>query len=235
MTPTTRSQARKQSQPQSKLIPLRKPEDARERSGNPDRVENYATMIPAFVTAPVPLKILDELIEESKNGLRGLIDDDEGNTGYHLCILDTMDLNSVEHGSRTPVQPFESPFIGWTDDECRSWMNEHRHPYFATYTFVVLDKDTVKNKTIRIGYLFVDEPQGDQMMVHDFYTSMHSMPALEIGNMTWSCNEEFLGTGKVYNRQKFEEGQKKAYETYLRMERERKENEAKTLAHLNLL
>ena len=124
------------------------------------------------------------------------------------------------------MQPFESPFIGWTDDECRSWISEHRHPYFSTLNFVVLDKDTVKNKTCRVGYTYVDEPKGDQMMTHDFYTSMHFMPALEVGNMIWWWNEEYLGTGEVYNREKFEEGLKESHETYLRMERERKEKEA---------
>jgi hypothetical protein len=61
------------------------------------------------------------------------------------------------------------------------------------------------------------------------------MPALEVGTMTWWWNEEYLGTGKVFNREKFEEGLKESHETYLRMERERKEKEAKTLAKLHLL
>lgn len=57
MAPTTRSQARKQSETGSELIPLRKPEDRRENPGSPDQVENDATMFPAFVTAPIPLKV----------------------------------------------------------------------------------------------------------------------------------------------------------------------------------
>lgn len=79
-----------------------------------------------------------------------MIRDDRGVPGDCLCTLDTENLDSVIHGSRKPMQPFESPFIGMTDDEVRSWMNEHQHPHFAECTFAVLDGDTAKNKTCRI-------------------------------------------------------------------------------------
>ena len=62
MTPTTRSQARKQSQTQSELIPRRKPEDIRENPGSPDRVEEFASMFPVFITAPVPLEVSIEIL-----------------------------------------------------------------------------------------------------------------------------------------------------------------------------
>lgn len=162
---------------------------------------------------------LNELIEESKNGLYGLIGEDEGIPGHCLCILDTMDLNSVVHGSRTPMPPFESPFIGWTDEDCRSWINEHRHPYFAEYTFVVLDNDTAKNKTCRVGYTYVNEPKGDQMLIIDFYTCM---PALEVGTVTWE-SIDLIGTDEVDNREKFEEGRRESHETYERMRLEREQ------------
>ncbi|KFY92056.1 hypothetical protein V500_04340 [Pseudogymnoascus sp. VKM F-4518 (FW-2643)] len=238
MTPTTRSKARKQSQTQSELIPRRKPEDIRENPGSPDRVEEYARMFPVFITAPVPLEILDELIEESQKGLNDLVGgpptgNKEGPPMDSLCFLDTMDLNSVEHGSRKPMQPFESPFIGWTDDECRSWMNEHRHPYFAEYTFVVLDKDTVKNKTCRVGYTYVNEPMGDKMKITDFYTCLHSMPALEVGTACWDW-DELVGTDEVYNREKVEEGLRESHELYLKMESERKQEQARKLPRLHL-
>ncbi|OBT62549.1 hypothetical protein VE03_07405 [Pseudogymnoascus sp. 23342-1-I1] len=238
MALTTRNQARRQSETQSELIPLRKPEDIRENPGNPNRVEEYATMYPVFITAPVLLEILDELIEESQKGLNDMIGgtptgSKEGPPMECLCFLETMDLNSVVRGSRKPMQPFESPFIGWTDDECRSWMNEHRHPSFATYTFVVLDKDTVKNKTCRIGYTYVDKPKGDQMLITDFYTCMHSMPALEISEMDWEENK-LVGTGEVDSREMFEEDRRKARETYEEMELERKQEEARNLPRIHL-
>lgn len=144
-------------------------------------------------SAPVPIilinipglnyclaQIPDELLEQSQKGLNGLIGrdpsgDKKNPTMYYLYFLDTMDLNSVVHGSRKSMQPFESPFIGWTDDECRSWMNEHQHPYFSRLNFLVLDKDTVK-KTCRVGYMKANESKGDQMLIADFYTCMHVLP-----------------------------------------------------------
>ena len=114
-----------------------------------------------------------------------------------------------------------------------SWMNEHRHPYFAEYTFVVLDKDTVKNKTCRVGYTYVNEPMGDKMLITDFYTCMHSMPALEIGNLTWEAND-LVGTGEVDNREKFEEFLRESHEKYMRMESERKQEENRNLPRLHL-
>jgi hypothetical protein len=71
------------------------------------------------------------------------------------------------------MQPFESPFIGMTDDQVRSWMKEHEHPHFAYGTFAVLDEDTIKNKTCRIGCTHADRKEADKMQITDFYASMH--------------------------------------------------------------
>jgi hypothetical protein len=103
-------------------------------------------------------------------------------------------------------------------------MNEHRHPYFAEYNFIVLDKDTAKNKTCRVGYTYVNEPMGDKMLITDFYTCMHNMPAIEVGTLLWD-EVELLGTGEADNREKFEEYLKEAHETYVRMESERSEGD----------
>lgn len=39
-----------------------------------------------------------------------------------------------------------------------------RHPNFASGTFAVLDKDTVKNKTCRIGYTNIDAEDGNKCL-----------------------------------------------------------------------
>lgn len=174
--------------------------------------------------AKLTSQILDELLVESKKGTCAMLGNDEGIPGECICILDTTDLNSVVHGSRTPMQPFESPFIGWTDDECRSWINEHRHLYFAEYNFIVLDKDTAKNKTCCVGYTYVNEPMGDKMLITDFYTCMHSMPAIEVGTLLWD-ETELLGTGEVDNRAKFESPWRKAMRQCVRMESERSQGD----------
>ncbi|KFY64990.1 hypothetical protein V497_01540 [Pseudogymnoascus sp. VKM F-4516 (FW-969)] len=199
---TTRNQARKQSQSQSNIIPKEKNKKTRENLVSLDTVERCATMYPAFVTAPLPTKVLDELIEEAKNGLCGMMMDDRGVPGECLCILDTEDLDSVTHGSRKPMQPFESPFLGMTDDEVRSWMSEHRHPNFAESTFAVLDGDTAKNKTCRIGVTDIVQYDVDRMITTDFYGSMYVMVPVEAATVSWFNHEEFyLGSGKVLNRE----------------------------------
>lgn len=98
---------------------------------------------------------------------------------------------------------------------------------------MVLDNDTVKNKTCRVGYTYINEPMGDKMKITDFYTCLHSMPALEVGNACWDW-DEFVGTDEVYNREKFEEGLRESHELYLKMESERKQEEARNLPRLHL-
>ncbi|KAL5345378.1 hypothetical protein ACLOAV_009749 [Pseudogymnoascus australis] len=163
-------------------------------------------MYPAFVTAPIPVKILDELIDEAKNSVYGMMgDNDRGVPSDCLCILDTENLDSVIHGSRKPVQPFESPFIGMTDDEVRSWMNENKHPNFAECTFVVLDGDTAKNKTCRIGATDFIPVDSDRMITTDFYGIMFVMVPVEMATCSWYDHEEFYqGSDKVLNREYIE-------------------------------
>lgn len=130
---------------------------------------------------------------------------DTGVPGDCLCILDTENLDSVTRGSRKPMQPFESPFIGMTDDEVRSWVNKHRHPNFAKVTFIVLDGDTAKNKTCRMGATDIVTEDSDRMITTDFYSTMSTMMPLEVCTLSWCENEEFyLGTGKVLTREYFE-------------------------------
>lgn len=131
--------------------------------------------------------------------------DNIGVPGDCLCILDTENLGLVIHGSRKSVQPFESPFISMTDDQVRSWMNEHRQSHFAECTFAVLDGDTAKNKTCRIGVTDFVPVDSDRMITTDFYGSMYVMVPVEAATCSWNDHEEFyLGTGKVLNREYIE-------------------------------
>jgi hypothetical protein len=65
------------------------------------------------------------------------------------------------------MQPFESPFLGMTDNEVRTWFNEHQHHNFTCEAFSVLDKDTKKNKTCRIRYADTDVEEGNKMVTTD--------------------------------------------------------------------
>lgn len=54
----------------------------------------------------------------------------EDGSGSAPCIQ-TTDLDSITHGSRKPMHEFDSPFLGWTEDQVRDWVIKHRHPNFA--------------------------------------------------------------------------------------------------------
>lgn len=128
---------------------------------------------------------------------------EDGDVGASPCILETTDLDSVQHGSRKPAQAFESPFLGKTDDEIRAWVKEHTHPSFATLTFTILDEGTIKNKTCRVGYTLGD----DRMLVTDFYATMYVRVPIEMVTVSWD-EEELVGTGRVFNRQYIQNGLK---------------------------
>ena len=67
----------------------------------------------------------------------------DGDVGVSPCILKTTDLDSITHGSRKPMRPFESPFLSKSDDEIRTWMKENKHPNFGELTFTILDEDFI--------------------------------------------------------------------------------------------
>ena len=99
------------------------------------------------------------------------------------------------------MQPFESQFIGKSDEEIRAGMKKHKHPDFAEATFTILDKDTVKNKTCRVGYTFGD----DRMLLSDFYGNVNIRVPIEMGTLSWE-EEELVGTEKVFNRKYIQNG-----------------------------
>jgi hypothetical protein len=107
------------------------------------------------------------------------------------------------------MQPFESPFLGMMDDEVRTWFNEHRHPNFASGTFTVLDKDTAKKKTCRIGYTDINAEEGNKMLITDFYANIYIRIPLEIVTISWFEEvrgyELKPGPGKAYTRKHIEE------------------------------
>lgn len=124
---------------------------------------------------------------------------EDGNVGASPCILKTTDFNSIANGSRTPMHTFESPFLRMTDNEIRAWMKEHKHPNFAQATFTILDKDSIKNKTCRVGYTLDD----DRILLTDFYADLCLRVPVEMGTISWD-ELEFVGTGKVFNQKYIE-------------------------------
>jgi hypothetical protein len=125
----------------------------------------------------------------------------DGDVGASSCILETTDLDSITHGSRKPMRAFKSPFLGKSDDEIRTWIKEHKHPNFAQLTFTILDEDTIKNKTCRVGYILGD----NRMLLADFYGNMYIRVPIEMVTLSWD-EEEYVGTGKVFDQRYIENG-----------------------------
>jgi hypothetical protein len=109
------------------------------------------------------------------------------------------------------MQPFESPFIGMTDDQVRSWMDQHPHPSFAADTFTILDGDTIKNKTCRIGYNGYDDRDRDKMLITDFWASLMVRITIEMAEISW-WELDTLKTGEVYGRKFLEKTKPKTSE-----------------------
>jgi hypothetical protein len=117
-------------------------------------------------------QILDDFIDQAYEGWYELVEGEES-PAESPCILQTMDLDLISHGSRKPMTDFESPFLNWTDNEIRDWMVTHQHPNFAQSTFTILDQNTVDHQISRIGYIDEEDPD-DRMLLADFFPTCTS-------------------------------------------------------------
>jgi hypothetical protein len=136
-------------------------------------------------------QILDEFIDQAYEGWFYMVGDPE-DSGASPCILQTTDLDSIAHGSRKPMQDFESPFLDWTDHQIRDWMLKNRRPNFAQFTFTILDQHATDRKVCRIGYVNEDDPD-DRMLWADFFAELQVRVPIEMCTMSWQ-EEEFVGT-----------------------------------------
>jgi len=127
----------------------------------------------------------------------------DGDVGGAPSILQTTDLHSISHGSRKPMQAFESPFLCKTEDEIRTFMQENRTEHFASLTFTIFDEETIKHKTCRTGD--ASEKCDERILLADFYTNMLIRVPIQMGVRSFKEDVELLGTGKVYNREFVEE------------------------------
>lgn len=99
------------------------------------------------------------------------------------------------------MKAFESPFLGQSDDDIRAWLKDHEHPNFGQSTFTILDKDTVKNKTCRVGYTLGD----NRILRADFYGNMYIRIPIEVGTLSWD-EEGLVGTEDIFDRKYIENG-----------------------------
>jgi len=148
-----------------------------------------------------PCQILDEFIDESYQGCLKLGAGDS--VGGAPCILQSKDLDEVAHGSRKPMQAFESPFLGMSKEEVRDFFVENVVPHsaFTSLTFAIMDEDTVSKKTCVVAVN--DQASNLKSLRADFYASMFNMVPLEM--VTISIEEtEFVDTDKVFDREEVE-------------------------------
>jgi hypothetical protein len=135
------------------------------------------------------------LIEEAKEGPPRFLGG-QGCPDCPPCIITTTDLDSIKHGSRMPMQAFESPFLGMKDDEVRAWMKERWREDAFSMTFAILDEDTVKNKTCRIGYIDPfdsGEEHADKMVPSDFFVRIYTRIAIDEVTMGWDDMTNRIG------------------------------------------
>ncbi|KAF9046173.1 hypothetical protein BJ165DRAFT_1610681 [Panaeolus papilionaceus] len=106
-----------------------------------------------FCVANIPPSTIDRFVEETVQHLYvelhplyevGEIEPDE-----HFMLMTSKDASTLRHGLKTPVQLFESPFIGETIDEVAAWFSQNitghadRLGYMAE-VFIVLDTEAVE-------------------------------------------------------------------------------------------
>ncbi|MCJ1249340.1 hypothetical protein MMC30_006563 [Trapelia coarctata] len=164
-----------------------------------DLVKDHCLMFPIFCTANIPPNILDEFLDQSYQGCLKLGAGDS--VGGAPCILTSKDLASVTHGSRTPTQPFSSPFLDMSVEEVRKFFAENVVPHsaFTSSVFAVMDAATVAKKTCVVA---VDD--GELKVIRtDFYAAMWNMVPLEMATMSIE-ETEFVGSERVFDREEVE-------------------------------
>lgn len=139
--------------------------------------------------------MLDWFIDEAYRGI--LLSEEDSDPPGAPCIIQTTDLSSITHGSRKPMSDFESPFLNYTDNEIRNWMEHHPCPGFAEATFTILDQLTIDEGTCRVGYCSgLSDPQRDTRMFTTIpYNDVSLRVTIELGEISW-CEivEETEGT-----------------------------------------
>ncbi|KAL9120725.1 MAG: hypothetical protein Q9187_002723 [Circinaria calcarea] len=113
---------------------------------------------------------------ESRKGLAAI-----GGAG----ALFIMQSNYIvaRHGSRPPIQPFESPCLGRTVEDIYGSFKRGVVPqdYFTEHTFAIVDDETASTKTILVAS---DADGSLQTVRSDFWSSLHAMVPFEMKTIT---------------------------------------------------
>ena len=122
---------------------------------------------------------------ESRKGLAAI-----GGAGA-LFIMQSNHI-VARHGSRPPIQPFESPCLGNSVEDIYGSFKRGVVPqeYFTEHTFAVVDDQTASDKTI----LVASDAEGSLQTVRtDFWSSLHAMVPFEMKTITVQQSSEGNG------------------------------------------
>ncbi|KAI9871587.1 MAG: hypothetical protein M1830_002714, partial [Pleopsidium flavum] len=97
-------------------------------------------LYPIFCTADIPVKVLDELLNQANEW--------EYVDGEMLCFVTTKDISKLKKVSQPPMASFESPFLGMDVESINDFVKTHCHGTgLCSKLFAVLDNKTPEEKT----------------------------------------------------------------------------------------
>ncbi|MCJ1378687.1 hypothetical protein MMC17_001786 [Xylographa soralifera] len=151
-------------------------------------ISSGCMLYPVFCTSDIKPDILDDLIINSRKGLKAI----QGEDSAAFYFLDSNPGVPIVSGSHLPMKAFHSSWIGKSLDEVYShYKTEHsgQNNGFCDHTFAILDEESVAKKTM----LLATDKEGSLVTLRsDFYSSLHELVPVE------------MGTAAVQNWKKYE-------------------------------
>lgn len=127
-------------------------------------------------------RFIEETVQHLSAELRNMCGIEQIKPEEHFMLMTSKDVSALHHGLSTPVEPFESPFIGETIDEVAAWFTQNitddsdRLGYMEEL-FVVLDTEAVEQGTCTI----VQARDGDvQTLCSDFSLALLTVQNLDL-------------------------------------------------------
>ncbi|MCJ1243593.1 hypothetical protein MMC30_000790 [Trapelia coarctata] len=158
-----------------------------------------------FCTAEIPLHILDEFITASRKQVRDV--------SMFACIIDSREpLTARTWATRTPVAPFTSPFLHASLDVVEAYFNEtmrdDQSGHYGNVTYIVLDSQTVTDKTCLCVSVLDDDTQ---YFRSDFNMAFVVMgpPTFQLLNFGDGAYQEIYEEGRGITLEKFRALEKK--------------------------
>jgi len=112
-----------------------------------------------------------------------------------LCFVTTKDTSKLEKGSRPPMDPFESPFLGTDIESINDFVKTHcRGTELSHENFTVLDNKTIEDKTC----VLASNSTGLQTVRSDLRSILYTLVPIEMGTIDMvAAQGEAAKTGGV--------------------------------------